>query len=472
MRAPHPFRRFDERISKRFTKAYLVDLSRPDAPNWRGLISSTLFLTLVIAGIGFVMTSQRSVFASVVAIVAALLLWLAAVPIARYWWRSGRFRYPYPSVGKLRYFVTHNGSLHRRGTVETVDSQGRKHSKPCIDSCAKFLVREDDRQVIVRALKLADDYSLAVTQLDDGLSALFALPVESKSDQLDHCDYIFLKTPDTRITMETGGGAAPTFSLPRNEIPLSSGLVWKLDKQPHCICAGGTGSGKSTFINFLIREFFLRDAIIYVADPKSSDLASLGQILGDHVASEPNQIARVVRECRDLMESRYAAHLAPESFSYGSSWVEWGERPAVLFFDELGAFRAGTPKKVYDETFGYLSEIILKGRQSGVFVVLSAQQPRAETIPTDLRDQMSLRVGLGNISNECARMVFGSADVSGLRSVSAPGEGYILLDGLGWNAPKPFSAPFVDYSGMDFMQEVSALYAASSMAKEAEGQVE
>lgn len=143
----------------------------------------------------------------------------------------------------------------------------------------------------------------------------------------------------------------------------------------------------------------------------------------------------------------------------------------VLFFDELGAFRAGAPKKVYDETFGYLSEIILKGRQCGVFVVLSAQQPRAETIPTDLRDQMGLRVGLGNLSNECARMVFGSADVSGLRSVSAPGEGYILLDGLGWNAPKPFSAPFVDYSGMDFMQEVSALYAASSMAQEAKEQV-
>lgn len=328
MRAPHPFRRFDERISKRFTKAYLVDLSRPDAPNWRGLISSTLFLMLVAAGIGFVMTSQRSVFAEVLAIVAALLLWLAAVPIARYWWRSGRLRYPYPSVRKLRYFVTHNSALYRRGTVETVDSQGHKHSKPCISSCAKFLVIEDGKKIVVRALKLADDYSLAVTQLDDGLSALFALPVESKSDQLDHCDYVFLKTPDTRITMETGGGAAaPTFSLPRSEIPLTSGLVWKLDKQPHCICAGGTGSGKSTFINFLIREFFLRDATVFIADPKQSDLAALGHVLGNHVAFEPNQIARVVRECRDLMESRYAAHLAPESFSYGTSWVEWGGAP-------------------------------------------------------------------------------------------------------------------------------------------------
>lgn len=457
--------RFDARIAKRFTKPYLVDVSRP-IHNWRGILSLSLVALLLALSLSSVLSTAHDIpMFRALGVVAALFFAALALPVARYWRLSGRKKYPYQAVKRIRYYVTSNPNLCKKTT--RADSKGQQ--RPYIVSCARFLVFEDPDFIAITAIKSGEFISVA-SKLGEELEALFSLSVDQKIDAIDHFSYFFRKAPDTRITMAGGVPAPRRHAMTPNEIPLSSGLTWRLDKQPHALIAGGTGSGKTTFINYLIREVLLRDGYVYVADPKQSDLAALSQVLGSNVASSPNHIARVVRECRDLMEERYRTHLAPENFVYGSSWLDWDEKPVALFFDELAAFRASTPRKVYDEAFGYLSEIVLKGRQAGVFVILSAQQPRAETLSTDLRDQLGLRVALGNVSNECAHMVFGSADVSGLHSVQGPGEGHILLDGLGWNAPKPFSAPFVDYSCMDFMQEITALYAGSSMAQEAKGQ--
>lgn len=38
--------------------------------------------------------------------------------------------------------------------------------------------------------------------------------------------------------------------------------------------------------------------------------------------------------------------------------------------------------------------------------------------------------------------------------VSSVGGAYIFLDGLGWDSPKPFEAPFVDYNNFDFIAEI------------------
>ena len=89
----------------------------------------------------------------------------------------------------------------------------------------------------------------------------------------------------------------------------------------------------------------------------------------------------------------------------------------------------------------------------GVFCVLSTQQPNANNIPTELRDNLSVRIALGNMSSEAYRMVFGE-DIKDLSSVSAVGGGYIYLDGLGWSKPKPFEAPYLDYKKFNFIEEL------------------
>ena len=99
-----------------------------------------------------------------------------------------------------------------------------------------------------------------------------------------------------------------------------------------------------------------------------------------------------------------------------------------------------------------LTQIILKGREMGVFCVLSTQQPNANNIPTELRDNLSVRLAMGNMSAEAYRMVFGECELKS--TVNEVGAGYIYLDGLGWEKPKYFQAPFLDYKSFDFITEI------------------
>ena len=57
----------------------------------------------------------------------------------------------------------------------------------------------------------------------------------------------------------------------------------------------------------------------------------------------------------------------------------------------------------------YLINIIMKGRQAGIYV-LTAQRPDADVIKGNVRDQLGLRVSLGNLSNDGYRMTFGQTD--------------------------------------------------------------
>lgn len=195
-------------------------------------------------------------------------------------------------------------------------------------------------------------------------------------------------------------------------------------------------------------------ATVYICDPKRSDLSSIQHFWGkEYVASETNNIARLTREVKEQMMERFAIYKEnPENFVYGASYVDYGLEPIFLVFDELGAFRAGADKKTFAETMSNLTEIVLKGREMGVFVILSTQQPNASNIPTELRDNLSVRIALGNMSNEAYRMVFG--DLEGLETVSGQGTGYIFLDGLGWSKPKYLETPFLDYKEFDFIAEL------------------
>ncbi|MDS8132947.1 FtsK/SpoIIIE domain-containing protein, partial [Streptococcus pneumoniae] len=116
-------------------------------------------------------------------------------------------------------------------------------------------------------------------------------------------------------------------------------------KCPHILVSGGTGSGKSVFISFLILELLKRQSTVYIADPKTSDLGSLSYYFGEkYVATTPNNIARIVRLVVEEMQSRY--QYMRDNFQYGSNFTDHGFKPVWLIIDEMGAFQAsGTDKK-------------------------------------------------------------------------------------------------------------------------------
>ena len=382
-----------------------------------------------------------------------LVLWIFSIIVIwiLYFKARKKHRIKYFYVNKLRYFIDAN-KLYEMDTHESYDSNGKKFSKKYIVRSARFGVIDDSKTIIVRAYKDANAFSKIMNDLDSGLSALFGLSVDNKEDSVSYCDYYFKKQRDTRIVVNSSGEIKKHNSV---LLPLNNNLKWNILKQPHMLLAGVTGSGKTTFLNYLLIELLKMNASLYIVDPKRSDLSSLKHSFGEeHVASEVNAIAKITREVKELMTNRFVTYKENlQNFVYGNSYVDYGLNPVFLVFDELGAFRAGADKKVFSETMDNLTEIILKGREMGVFCILSTQQPNASNIPTELRDNLSVRIALGNMSSEAYRMVFGSIDGI-LPSVNSIGSGYIYLDGLGWCLPKRFEAPFLDYKNFDFISEI------------------
>ncbi|WP_153052092.1 FtsK/SpoIIIE domain-containing protein, partial [Streptococcus suis] len=91
-----------------------------------------------------------------------------------------------------------------------------------------------------------------------------------------------------------------------HNIDLGYGIIYDPVKCPHILVSGGTGSGKSVFITFLILELLKRQSTVYIADPKNSDLGSLSHYFGEkYVATTPNNIARIVRLVVEEMQGRY-----------------------------------------------------------------------------------------------------------------------------------------------------------------------
>lgn len=316
---------------------------------------------------------------------------------------------------------------------------------------------ELDRQkghVLIKALITGDEFSKKVQSLDDVLAGVFELELDEKIIRPSFVEYHFYYKKPDRLVLQSRNQKQEIDNL---DIDLGYGVNYNPVKCPHILVAGGTGSGKSVFISFLILEFLKRQSTVYIADPKNSDLGSLACYLGDkYVATTPNNIARIVRLVVEEMQERY--QYMRDNFLYGSNFADHGFKPVWLIFDEMGAFQAsGTDKKSREtiaEVMDGIKQIILLGRQSGIFILVSAQQMRAETLNTDLRDNLGLRIAFGANSNEGYRMVFGSATPDHLKPIEVKGGGYLYMQGSGKENAQYWESPYLDITQFDFIKEL------------------
>ncbi|CKI80632.1 FtsK/SpoIIIE domain-containing protein [Streptococcus pneumoniae] len=320
-----------------------------------------------------------------------------------------------------------------------------------------ILEYELDRQkghVLIKALIRGDEFSHKLKSLEDELCGVLELELEKKVLRPSVAEYHFYYIKPKRLVLQSHNQRQEIDSL---DIDLGYGVNYNPIKCPHILVSGGTGSGKSVFISFLILELLKRQSTVYIADPKNSDLGSLSHYFGNkYVATTPNNIARIVRIVVEEMQERY--QVMRDNFQYGSNFSEHGFKPICLILDEMGAFQAsGTDKKskeVIVEVMDGIKQIILLGRQAGVFILISAQQMRAETLNTDLRDNLGLRIALGANSSEGYRMVFGSATPKNLKPIEVKGAGYLYMQGSGKETAQYWESPYIDNTQFDFIKEL------------------
>lgn len=345
-------------------------------------------------------------------------------------------------------YVLHTNRLY----TTYKDSTGQE--KVIRSAILEYDLDRQNSHILIKALITGDEFSKKLQSLDDLLCGAPELELEEKIIRPSYVEYHFYYKKPDRLVLQSHNQRQDIDSL---DIDLGYGVNYNPVKCPHILVSGGTGSGKSVLISVLILEFLKRQSTVYIADPKNSDLGSLSHYFGNkYVATTPNNIARIVRIVVEEMQERY--QVMRDNFQYGSNFSEHGFKPICLILDEMGAFQAsGTDKKskeVIVEVMDGIKQIILLGRQAGVFILISAQQMRAETLNTDLRDNLGLRIALGANSSEGYRMVFGSATPDKLKPIEVKGAGYLYMQGSGKETAQYWESPYLDTTQFDFIKEL------------------
>lgn len=275
--------------------------------------------------------------------------------------------------------------------------------------------------------------------------------IDNQNNKADRFTYIFEKKKSNRIYVQH-----ELFQNNRKGIiPLDSEKTWNYSKYPHAIVAGKTGGGKTYFIYYLILFFLSQNSTVFIGDPKQNDLYSLKHIIGEkYVESSANGIAKILRLMYEEMDKRNEIMTQGGLNDFGKDYRDHNLAPIVGVFDEISVVK-NDDLKVAKEIDRLLAQVIMKGRQYGVFVILATQKPDAETIPTNIRDQVSLRVSLGKMYREGLKMTLGDDFDELPAGEQSQGQGFIYIDGEGWSMPRTFQSPWFKNNEIDLFKSVS-----------------
>lgn len=185
-------------------------------------------------------------------------------------------------------------------------------------------------------------------------------------------------------------------------------------KLQHILLVGMTGSGKTYCLYNFLLQFYNREIKyeLFYADPKGSSLAVIGQTV------TPDRTAIGVEEIIDLldvfvkkMHDRKAEIKELLKDKLDADYSDFNKSPYIFCFDEYASFAAvlsGADKKTRDKVQGLLSEVILQGRQLGFFMLIIMQKSDANLISTSLRDNIPLKIVLGNSEQQTYITAFGT----------------------------------------------------------------
>ena len=210
------------------------------------------------------------------------------------------------------------------------------------------------------------------------------------------------------------------------------------------LLVGITGAGKSYALMGLIAQLLNWSVppVMYYADPKGSDIAVLGNALA------PEQTADDIDGIMDLLHAFHSEMLVRKaemkdrlSDRLGVDFTEWRLPAYIFIMDEYAAFQASIAKdkRRREEVEEILRNVVLMGRQLGFFAWICMQKSDSSDIPTAIRDNLPLKICLGNAPSTTLMTIFGrSADLPSRHW--GKGQGLIYCDGI-TAAPRPVSFP-------------------------------
>lgn len=330
----------------------------------------------------------------------------------------------------------------------------------------------NDNAVTISAPLFGDKWTKRLKNLEDNLVAGLGLPLLSKKElpncviyQLGHIEEIEQYVFNNNLTRKFFQ------SISSPVIKLSNTQQFSLKSNTNIGVYGRTGTGKTIALQWFLFNALAKgcgtddSTYLGIVDGKGADLYALGKLLqeelGEQIAigSSPQMLAKLSREFVDIMNARF--EVIKQNSSLNADAYDLEMTPNFLFVDELASIRdscgsSKQGKELWNEILQNLGLIARKGRQAGCHLLLSTQDPNAENIPVELRNQISAVLYLGNPGTDRLKMAFSMCELENVPTVSdRKGEALFHADGLNSIEPVLTIVPFVDVkTKQDFLQIV------------------
>lgn len=187
-------------------------------------------------------------------------------------------------------------------------------------------------------------------------------------------------------------------------------VLGELNKMPHLLIAGQTGSGKSVMINTLLTSLLYRNSPssmrLILVDPKQVEMAPYEDIphLLAPIITEPEKTISALKWAVNEMERRYdlmAGEKVRDIKSYNARMVEEAMPYVVIVIDELADLMMIAARDVE----ALIVRLAQKARAVGIHLVLATQRPSVDVITGLIKANIPARIAFTVASQVDSRTI-------------------------------------------------------------------
>lgn len=290
---------------------------------------------------------------------------------------------------------------------------------------------------VSRIVGLTDDLALALAARDIRMEA----PIPGKSA-------IGIEVPNQTVSAvslkevleEEGADASKKLQVALGRDVTGKAVLTELNKMPHVLVAGSTGSGKSVCINGIIISILMRakphEVKMMMIDPKMVELNVYNGIphLLAPVVTDPRKAAQALQKVVSEMERRYElfSHTGTRNIEgYNAQLDQWNEENdekhprmpyIVVIVDELADLMMVASNDV-EEAIMRLAQM---ARAAGIHLIIATQRPSVDVITGIIKANIPSRIAFAVSSSVDSRTIL---DGSGAEKLLGRGDMLFLPSG-------------------------------------------
>ncbi len=318
----------------------------------------------------------------------------------------------------------------------------------------KYELKLDTGTRVNKILQLQDDIKLALATADIRIEA----PIPGKP-------YVGVEVPNQSASMvafkDVFRSLMSEEKFESNKLVVALGkdvsgkpIYTELDKMPHLLIAGATGSGKSVCVNTIISSLLMRskpdEVRLILVDPKKVELSCYNGIphLLTPVVTDPKKAAAVLREVVSEMERRYDVFASANArniksyneiakeYNVGKDESDQKEILAyhVVILDEVADLMMVASKEVED----CIMRISQMARAAGIHLIVATQRPSTDIITGVIKANIPSRIAFAVSSGIDSRTIL---DTTGAEKLL--GKGDMLFSPMGSTSPLRIQGAFV-----------------------------